>query len=902
MSKQASIVRLFAGFAIIATSSFASVVDIGPTKDNTLYESNTGALSNGSGVYLFSGRTAAIGGQLVRRALLAFDVAANVPANATIQSVTLTLHLSKTHVLAPSTATGLHRADADWGEGTSNAFAGEGQGATATMSDATWIHAINPSSNWATPGGDFNATASATQTVGAAGLFYTWGSTPGMVADVQSWLTSPATNFGWFVIGDESVGRTAKRFDSRESATASFRPVLSIEFTTPCNQDSDCDDLLFCTGVETCVANVCTPGSDPCPGQFCNENQNACTDCVDSADCNDNIACTNDACVAGNCVFTPDNALCPDNGAYCDGPEICDAALDCISAGDPCGLTAICNETTDVCDDLPIRIELQVVAGGGAAPNTLVSPVSLTHAGDGSGRLFVVDQIGQIRIIENGVLLATPFLDVSAKLPPPNAFFDERGLLGLTFHPNYATNGRFFIRYSAPRAGDPLEPCNDPGGFVVGCHSEILAEYSVSASDPNLADPASETILFSVDEPQFNHDAGAIAFGPGGLLYWTLGDGGGANDGLADVPPSHGATGNGQNTQTPLGSILRIDVDSPPQPPLPYAIPPGNPFADGVNGLPEIYAYGLRNPYQFSFDDGPGGNYALYVADVGQNLYEEIDLVTNGGNYGWVVREGRHCFDPFAPAIPPDICASTGPFGEPLIDPIVEYIHPIPCAGDPECAPLGVTCGTNGMCGDEGGISVIGGYVYRGAASPLLQGRYLFGDFSDSFGTPGGRLFYFDTTGPNQYQRTEFFIIPSGTPFIGHFLKGMGEGEDGEIYALASDVLGPTGTSGLVLHIVPAPCISNSECTDRDVCTFDQCVSETCVHSPNTYGDVDHNTTVNLFDLFCILDGFSGSFTNCTFEDSDVEPCAGNGTLNLFDLFAVLDSFSGIDPCCSTMP
>ena len=159
--------------------------------------------------------------------------------------------------------------------------------------------------------------------------------------------------------------------------------------------------------------------------------------------------------------------------------------------------------------------------------------VFLTHAGDGSGRLFVVDQVGQIRIIKNGALLATPFLDLTSKIVTINAFFDERGVLGLAFHPDYANNGRFFVRYSAPRTGAPTDPCFYPG-FVNGCHEEILAEYSVfgGPADPNVADPNSEIILFRVDEPEFNHDAGQVMFGPDGLLYWTLGDGGGGNDAL----------------------------------------------------------------------------------------------------------------------------------------------------------------------------------------------------------------------------------------------------------------------------------------------------------------------------------------------------------------------------------
>ena len=197
-------------------------------------------------------------------------------------------------------------------------------------------------------------------------------------------------------------------------------------------------------------------------------------------------------------------------------------------------------------------IELETLASG------LAAPLGVTHAGDGSGRKFIVDQIGQIRIVQDGNLLSTPFLDISGKLPSLNPFFDERGLLGLAFHPDYSTNGRFFVRYSTPRDGDPGEPCFDTSR---GCHTEILAEYAVSSGDDNLADPASEIILFSIDEPQFNHNAGDIAFGPDGFLYFSLGDGGGGNDGLADDPPSHGPIGNAQNIETTLGSILRINVD-----------------------------------------------------------------------------------------------------------------------------------------------------------------------------------------------------------------------------------------------------------------------------------------------------------------------------------------------------
>jgi glucose/arabinose dehydrogenase len=410
-----------------------------------------------------------------------------------------------------------------------------------------------------------------------------------------------------------------------------------------------------------------------------------------------------------------------------------------------------------------LTIDLELVASG------LASPVYLTHAGDGSGRLFIVDQIGLVRIVKDGSLLSAPFLDLRSEIVAVNTFFDERGLLGLAFHPDYASNGRFFVRYSAPRSGVPSEPCF---GSSRGCHAEVLAEFSAS-TDPDLANPTG-TILFRTNEPQFNHDGGTVAFGPDGFLYFALGDGGGAHDGLADAPPSHGPIGNGQNIETALGAMLRIDVDSG----TPYAIPADNPFV-GVLGLDEIYAYGFRNPYRFSFDDGPGGDDSLIVADVGQNLFEEIDIVDKGGNYGWVIREGAHCFDPFNPNLPPASCPATGPSGEPLIDPIAEYDH-----GD--------------------GIAVVGGFVYRGSSSPGLVGSYVFGDFSTGFFSPGGRLFHLAEPVPGDFEIQEFRISDADVPY-GHFLRGFGEDEDGEIYVLGSDDLGPFGSSGIVERISMPP-------------------------------------------------------------------------------------------------
>jgi glucose/arabinose dehydrogenase len=420
-----------------------------------------------------------------------------------------------------------------------------------------------------------------------------------------------------------------------------------------------------------------------------------------------------------------------------------------------------------------VVIELETIASG------LVAPIGVTHAGDGSGRLFIVEQSGQVLIVDViGDLLPTPFLDISDRIVVLNPGFDERGLLGLAFHPDYANNGRLFVRYSAPRAGDPNEPCF---GTSRGCHSEVLSEFHVTAS-PNVADPASEIVLFTVEEPQFNHDSGEVAFGPDGLLYFTLGDGGGAHDGLADSPPSHGPIGNGQNINTTLGSILRIDVDSPADPGLAYAIPGDNPFA-ATDGADEIYAYGLRNPFKFSFDDGPGGDGTLFLADVGQNLFEEVNIIVKGGNYGWVIREGSHCFDPNNPLMPPLMCPDVGTMlGDPLIEPIVDYSHP-----GSGFAP-------------EGGITVIGGFVYRGTRSPSLVGTYIFGDFAQAFTTPTGSLYYLIEPAPGDFEIRQFQIGLDNRPY-GLFLKGFGEGEDGEVYTCGSTALAPFGDTGVVQRV-----------------------------------------------------------------------------------------------------
>jgi glucose/arabinose dehydrogenase len=354
----------------------------------------------------------------------------------------------------------------------------------------------------------------------------------------------------------------------------------------------------------------------------------------------------------------------------------------------------------------PRPIGLELVAQG------FTAPVRVVAAPDESGRLFVVDQTGQIWVIaRDGTLLQEPFLDIQDRLVELRQTYDERGLLGLAFHPDYAENGRFFVYYSAPlREGAPQD-------FD---HTARISEFSVSSQNPDRADLASERIILEVDQPQSNHNGGTLLFGPeDGLLYISLGDGGARND----AAPGHVADwyqfnegGNGQDvTQNLLGSILRIDVDAGD----PYGIPQDNPFV-GREGLDEIYAYGLRNPYRMSFDRA--GEYGLLAVDAGQELWEEISMIVKGGNYGWNVKEGTHCFDAANPTEPPEQCPDTvGPNhpdeGAALIDPVVEF--------------------ANAKQRDGLGVTVTDGFLRRGTALSGLQGHLVFSVWRMGELTPG---------------------------------------------------------------------------------------------------------------------------------------------------------------------
>jgi glucose/arabinose dehydrogenase len=326
----------------------------------------------------------------------------------------------------------------------------------------------------------------------------------------------------------------------------------------------------------------------------------------------------------------------------------------------------------------------------------ITRPILVTHAGDGSGRLFIVSQDGQILIMQNGQVLETPFLDVSETISRDAS---ERGLLGLAFHPDYEENGQFFINYTDLQ-GDTM-----------------IDRYTVSSDNPDVAAPDSATPVLHIEQPFANHNGGNIAFGPDGYLYIGTGDGGSRGD----------PQDNGQNPQALLGKMLRIDVNSDT-----YTIPADNPAMSDPSFAPEVWATGLRNPWRFSFDRATGD---LYIADVGQGEYEEVNFQaagsTGGENYGWNILEGSH---PYSGDSVPDG----------LVNPFYEYSH-------------------------GNGCSVTGGYVYRGELLPDLQGVYLFGDYCS------GVVWASYRDADNNWQTNEFMETRQR-------ISSFGEDEAGELY------------------------------------------------------------------------------------------------------------------------
>jgi glucose/arabinose dehydrogenase len=427
-----------------------------------------------------------------------------------------------------------------------------------------------------------------------------------------------------------------------------------------------------------------------------------------------------------------------------------------------------------------VSVKLETVAMGLRAPHWG------TFAPGDFSRLFVVDQDGILWSIDLATGEKTVFLDISAQLVDLNASYDERGFLGIAFHPAYGSNGLLYTYTSEPAVTSPDFPV--PLGALAD-HQSVVTEWRVpNPGDPSaLVDPASGRVLLRIDQPQNNHNAGGINFGPDDMLYITIGDGGEADD----QGDGHSEEGNGQDPSNVLGTILRIDPLGSSSNNGEYGIPDDNPFLPageppfgGQNGCTdgfcdEIFAFGFRNPFRFSFDSSTG---ALLAADVGQNDVEEVDIVVAGGNYGWGVKEGSFCFDPNGDG--PGFVTDDPECGPPnLIDPVAEYDH------------------------DEG-IAIIGGFVYRGSTILPLRGRYVFGDYSQRFFRAQGRLFFLKEKNLGQDNETDKSEILElrliGQRGLGLFLLGFGQDASGELYVLGNSTGGPSDNTGVVLKIVPA--------------------------------------------------------------------------------------------------
>jgi len=369
-------------------------------------------------------------------------------------------------------------------------------------------------------------------------------------------------------------------------------------------------------------------------------------------------------------------------------------------------------------DPATLTLKVKQIEGNLQAPTAMVFP--------GNGTIWITEQTGKIRVIKNGKLTGDAVLDLKDKLPKMNRGYEERGLLGIALHPQFSTNKKFYVFYSTPTTG----------GYN---HKDVIAEYKLSS--PDQADPQSERIILSADKPDGNHNGGCVQFGCDGYLYISFGDGGGQGD-------KHGESGNGQNLNTWLGKILRVDVNADSA----YKVPKDNPFAGRTDAKPEIWAYGFRNPYRFSFDKASG---QLFAGDVGQDTWEEVDIVKKGGNYGWRITEGTHCYNPSTG------CDLTG-----ITMPIAEYNH-------------------------RDGVSITGGYVYNGKQIPVLKSKYLFADWT-------GRMYYLQKKGL-AWERGKVTLqnIPEDLK-----ITGFGEDPSGELYMLTNPDTGPENTKGTVFKIV----------------------------------------------------------------------------------------------------
>jgi glucose/arabinose dehydrogenase len=705
---------------------------------------NSGMPNNNAGAtgWISAGRDG-IGG--IRRGLFRFDLS-SIPAGSTITSAEVQLTVVKVPATGSVNSTfDLFRLTADWNEGTK----GGNNGASASTGEATWNARMRGTVNWTSPGAksDAVATASASTAVNSThNARYTW-SGASLVADVQFWLDNPSQNFGWLLTSRaESSNRSARGFAARQSGA--IAGTLVVNYTAP-------QPLNLAPSV-----SITSPANGT--GFISPADVTIEADAVDA-----------DGTVTKVEFFDGVNSLGAVTSEPFTGTFTIYAGVHSLTAlaTDDQGATTSSDKviidvnTVPIVDPIPeriskgdITIELKTVVDG------LTAPLSMAVPDDGSRRMFVYDQAGLVWVVtEEAGKLPTPLLDVSDRLVSLGRY-DERGLLGFATHPDFA-QFPFIYTYTSEPVGAQADFINVMPTEISNNHQSVVSEWLIDPNDPNRVHPSSRREILRIDEPQGNHNAGTLRFGPDGYLYISLGDGGRAND----VGDGHVPGGNAQNLNRIYGKVIRIDVDGTNSANGQYGIPTDNPFV-GQDAIPEIYAYGLRNPYTYSFDSLTGD---LYLGDAGQNNIEEVDLIVKGGNYGWNIKEGSFWFDSVTPNIGDVVTGPVRPVPPDLIDPIAEYDH------------------------DEGSVAV-GGYVYRGTQIPALQGRYIFGDWG-SFARPSARLFMLD---PNLViKELRIGLADRPTDF---WLRGFGQDAHGELYVFGSTVLGPSGDTGVVLKIVPS--------------------------------------------------------------------------------------------------
>jgi uncharacterized protein (TIGR03118 family) len=721
----------------------AAVANLTVTEDTFINDGSPG--NNAGATPWFDAGTDGTGS--VRRGLLRFDVS-SIPPGSTVTSATVQLTLVKVPASGPvASMFDVFRLLASWKEGTKTG----NSGSSATPGETTWNARMLGTADWTTPGAKSDAVATASASTGVTGnAKYSW-SGSGLVADVQLWANDPSQNFGWLLTSRaESSFRSVRGFASRESGGSVG--TLVVVYTTPPAPNSP--PSVSITSPADGAALI-SPAALTI--QAAARDSDGTVAKVEFFDGKDSLGSATTGPYAKSVTLYPGTHL------------LTAVATDNAGATTTSATVTVTVNTTPIADPIPAHIvkdgttiELQTVVDG------LSAPLGLAVPDDGSRRMFVYDQAGLAWVVNEGAgKLPTPLLDVRSRLVTFGNY-DERGLLGLATHPDFAHHPLIYTYTSEPISG-PADFVNVMPAGVTNNHQSVLAVWGIDPTLPNQVDPASRREILRIDKPQSNHNGGTLRFGPDGYLYISLGDGGSAND----VANGHVPGGNAQNLQRIWGKLLRIDVDGKNSANGKYGIPKDNPFV-GQNAVQEVYAYGLRNPFTYSFDSLTGD---LYLGDAGQNNIEEVDLIAKGGNYGWNVKKGSFWFDSVTANIGKVVTGPVRPVPANVIDPIAQYDH------------------------NEGSV-VIGGFVYRGKQVPVLQNRYVFGDWG-SFAAPSARLFYLDPT----FAIKELRIgLADRAP--GFWLRGFGEDADGELYVFGSTVLGPRGDTGQMLKIVPNPPIT----------------------------------------------------------------------------------------------